>query len=223
MAGLDLVALVRNRTMSPEIAALLQAVGRERRSFLTLAVPRLAGKSTVMAAVLANAPEGTPLRVLDSGAAFVEAEQARPDGYLVIPEVSPYAVMPGYLWGDPVRRAFALTSRGYALATALHAPGVREAFGEICAGNGVPDELAARLEFTVYLRSLGRWQAPQRRVVAEVHQVLAVHNGTPEAVLLHRWDEAGDRFEVNAAPEGISDASALATAARDLARRAGEV
>lgn len=221
MANLDLVALVRNRTMSPEIAALLQAIGRERRSFLTLAVPRLAGKSTVMAAVLANAPEGTPLRVLDSDGAFAEAERAEPAGYLVIPEVSPYAVMPGYLWGEPVRRAFELTSRGHALATALHAPGVREAFEEICAGNGVPDKLAAHLEFTIYLRSLGRWQAPERRVVAEIHQVQGVHNGVPEALLLHRWDEAGDRFEVHALPQGI-DAGALAADAEALARRASE-
>ena len=53
MADLDLVALVRNGTMSPEIAATLSVAVRERRSFLVFAVPRLAGKSTVMHAMLA--------------------------------------------------------------------------------------------------------------------------------------------------------------------------
>jgi hypothetical protein len=222
VAELDLQALVRNRTMSPEVAALLQAIGREQRSFLTLAVPRLAGKSTVMAAVLENARGGTPIRVLDSNRAFLEAAQSQPEGYLVIPEVSPYAAAPGYLWGEPVRRAFELTSRGYALATALHAPGVAEAFEELCAGCGVPDELASRLEFTIYIRSLGPWQRPRRRVVAQVHQVFQVHNGVPEARLLHRWDEASDRFEVEAPPEGLSNARALSAAARAFGEPAGE-
>lgn len=116
MADLDLAALVRNHTMSPDIAALLEAIGRERRSFRTLAVPRMAGKSTIMAAILQNAPTDSPVRVLDSARAFTDAAQAEPRGYLVIPEVSPYAVMPGYLCGAPVRRAFELASRGFAMA-----------------------------------------------------------------------------------------------------------
>jgi hypothetical protein len=217
MPALDLTALVRNRTVSPEIAALLEAVGRAQRSFLTLAVPRMAGKSTVMAAILANAPAGTPVRVLDSTRAFTEAERAEPGGYLVVPEVSPYAVMPGYLWGAPVRRAFALAERGFALATALHAPGVEAAFEVLGRGNGVPDEAAAGLEFTLYIRSLGRWQAPHRRVVAEVHQVHRVHNGVPDATLLHRWDEAADRFESVAAPADLADGPSLAASARRFA------
>lgn len=217
MPALDLAALVGNRTISPEMAALLEAIGRERRSFLTLAVPRLAGKSTVMAAILENAPAGTPVRVLDSARAFTEAEGASPEGYLVVPEVSPYAVMPGYLWGASVRRAFALAGRGFSLTTALHAPGVEAAFDVLCRGNGVPDDSAASLEFTIYIRSIGPWQAPRRRVVAEVHQVHRVHNGNPEVTLLHRWDEAADRFESLAAPTGLSDGDALAASARRFA------
>ena len=39
---LDLGALVVNRTLSPSMAAICEAIGRERRSFLTFAVPRMA-------------------------------------------------------------------------------------------------------------------------------------------------------------------------------------
>ena len=62
MAELDLVELVRNRTMSPEIAATLWATAEQRRSFLVVAIPRLAGKTTVTQAMLQRVPAGTPLR-----------------------------------------------------------------------------------------------------------------------------------------------------------------
>lgn len=49
--GLRLPDLVRNGTMSAEIAATLAGAVEEGRSFFVLAVPRLAGKSTVTEAV----------------------------------------------------------------------------------------------------------------------------------------------------------------------------
>ena len=208
--------------MSPEMAALLQATALERHSFLTVAIPRLAGKSTVMNAVLEQAPEGTPVRVLvrhpdDVDALATEATR----GYLVVPEIAPYAAAPGYIWGNDVRRVFALLETGYALATALHAPGLDEAFAEICEGNGVPDAQAAHLRLVVYIRSIGPWQRPRRRVVAEVHEVLGAKDGRPQGQLLHRWDEASDRFEVVKPPDGIG-ATVDLEAASNRFRSAGE-
>jgi len=194
MPDLGLVDLVRNGTMSAEIAATLAAAAEERRSFLVFAVPRLAGKSTVMHAILARVPLGTPVRTV-TGEPDETGRLRRRDGrgYLVIPEIS-RAPVPGYLWGAPVRRVFGLLERGYALAAALHAPDVEEAFAIVCAGNGVPDEHAARVGLAVYLRSLGDWQAPARRVVEVVHEVHGVTQGKPHGRTLHRWDEAKDRF-----------------------------
>jgi len=51
-----------------------------------------------------------------------------------------------------------------------------------------PDDLAL-LALIVHLRSLGDWQEPTRRVVADVHA-----HGPKGLRLLHRWDEARDRF-----------------------------
>ena len=50
MEKLNLLDLVSNRTMNAEIAALLSAIGNEQRSLLVVALPRAAGKSTVLEA-----------------------------------------------------------------------------------------------------------------------------------------------------------------------------
>lgn len=189
--GLD--DLVANGTMSTEIAATLREVARARRSFLVMAIPRLAGKTTVMQAMLAEAV-GAPVVTLghDGDAVGPLVERAR-GGYLVVPEVSRGAWAPGYVWGAPVRAAFA--AAGCALATALHAPNPDEAFALICRGCRVPDADAARLDLVVYLRSLGPPDAPTARRVAAVHEIRGVQGGKPDARLLFRWDERRDRFE----------------------------
>ncbi|MBI2983443.1 MAG: hypothetical protein HYY42_04595 [Chloroflexi bacterium] len=215
--GIGLSDLVHNRTMSAEIAATLAGAAEERRSFLVFAIPRLAGKSTVLEAMLAHAGGDTPIRTV-TGTAAESARLRAGDGrgYLHIPEISD-APVPGYIWGEPVRRVFALLGRGYALAAALHASGVDEAFDIVCAGNGVPDQDAARLHLTVHIRSIGDWQAPTRRVVEAVHEIHGVTGGRPRLRALHRWSEEADRFVTVNEPRVVL-AERWARLARDLGR-----
>ena len=159
MTELTLADLVRNGTMSPEIAATLATAGAERRSFVTIAIPRLAGKTMVMRAILAHAPDGTPVHQLTEEAGPGLGIPAQAGGYLVMSEIAP-APFADYLWGPPVRRVFAALDRGFALATALHAPGVEEAFEVICAENGVPDAHASHLALAIYIRTLATGNAP---------------------------------------------------------------
>jgi hypothetical protein len=193
---LAIADLVANGTMSADMADTLRSVVRERRSFVVTAVPRLAGKSTVMAAMLAERRDGVPARVTTGSATEIrELVRSGERGYLVIPEISEYPV-PTYLWGPPVRRVFAALDKGFSLATALHSDSVEGTFDIICRGNGVPDEHAARISLVVYIRSLGTdWRAPTGRRVAAVDDVLGVTGGRPRTRRLHRWDEAADRFE----------------------------
>lgn len=192
---LALEALVRNGTMSAEIAATLAGAVEERRSFLVFAVPRLAGKSTVKKAMLARAGSDTPVRLVTGDPAEIARLRSGDGrGYVVIPEISRHPAAQGYIWGEPVRRVFSALERGYALAAALHAPGAEEAFDIVCHENGVPDEHAARIRLAVYVRSLGDWQAPTRRVIEAVHEVDGVTDGRPRLRALHLWDEAADRF-----------------------------
>jgi hypothetical protein len=185
---------VANGTMSQEIADVLRQTAQDHKSFLVMAVPRLAGKTTTMRAMLAE--QSKPVVALGYDGDEVDPLIAKAKGgYLVVPEISRGAWSAGYVWGDPVRRAFNGITQGTALATALHAPDPDEAFGIICQGCGVPDAHAARIALVVYLRSLGDWEHPARRVVSTVHEVRGVKDGKPDARLLFRWNEKTDRFE----------------------------
>jgi len=187
---------VANRTMSQEIADLLRDTARAHKSFIVVAVPRLAGKTTTMRAMLAE--QRRPVITLGDDGEDIGPLIARArDGYLVVPEITAGRgdAPGGYVWGEPVRQAFAGIARGTALAATLHAPALAEAFAKVCGGCGVPDADAARISVVVYLRSLGAWEQPTRRVVSTVHEIRGVSGGTPDARLLFRWDEAEDRFE----------------------------
>jgi type IV secretory pathway ATPase VirB11/archaellum biosynthesis ATPase len=191
--GLD--DLVANRTMSPAIAATLREIARDKRSFIVVAVPRLAGKTTVLRAILAERPASTPVKtVAEDDEALDQKIKKSSGGYLFIPEIAPSAAMPGYIWGADVRRIFKLAKEGVSLAATLHAEGPDDAFAQICDGCGVADDEASKFSFAVSLRSLGRWEEPTRRVVATVHEIEGVRDGKPRTKLLHEWDEEHDRF-----------------------------
>ena len=68
--------------------------------------------------------------------------------------------------------------------------------------NGVPDDDLRRLDVIVHIRSLGDdWEHPTRRVVVGVHEMVGIRDGEPKTRVLHRWDEAADRFEDVAEPK----------------------
>jgi hypothetical protein len=214
MSELSLLDLVRNGTMSTAIAATLATAASERRSLLYIAIPRHAGKSTTMMATLAYAPGGTPLHPLsrDAGPTLGIPEQGD-GGYLVLAEISDVG-FPHYLWGAPVRQAFDALDRGFSLVTALHAPGVEEAFEVISRLNDVPDEHAGRIDLAVYIRSLGAdWRNPTGRRIATLYEVDRVERGRPIGRVLYRWDEAADRFEPGEPPAFIGDRAKVSIAA----------
>jgi type IV secretory pathway ATPase VirB11/archaellum biosynthesis ATPase len=181
--------------MSTDIAGVLRATARERKSFIVMAVPRLAGKTTVLQAILAERPKAAPLRtVAEDGEDIPALLAASKGGYLLIPEITQSAAMPGYIWGAPVRRIFTAIGDGVTLAATLHAESPEDAFAQICRGCGVPDSDAQKIAVAVCLRSIGRWEEPSRRVVDSVHEVTRVNKGRPETRVLYHWDEKADRF-----------------------------
>lgn len=204
--ALALADLVANRTLAPGMAALLAAAVEARRSILMVAIPRNAGKTTLMTAVLEERPEAVPLYMLGTrhGESLGIPEAGAPTGYLSMSEIAPHPVTDGYLWGADVRRIFASAhTHGHAIATALHADGIDAAF-EVIAENGVPDEHASLIDVVVYIRSIGPWQAPERRAVEAIHEVERVRDGEVVGHLTHSWNETTDRFETAAAPTSVS-------------------
>jgi hypothetical protein len=181
--------------MSPDIAETLRGIARGGRSFTVFALPRLAGKTTVLRAILAErSPESPVMTLAQDGTDIDQLIKKSAGGYLVIPEIAKGAAMPGYIWGADVRRIFKVAKEGVSLAATLHADGPEDAFEQICKGCGVPDAEASKIAFAVHLRSIGRWEEPTRRVVQSVNAIEGVHDGKPQLKLLHRWDEQNDRF-----------------------------
>ena len=195
MADLTLLDLVRNGTMDAGVAATLSAIAEENRSFMVVAVPRFAGKSTVASAILGFVPRSVPLHYLSGSESEMEELGQHPDGgYLVVGEFS-QAPVPTYIWGSPVRKVFQTLRAGFSLSVCLHAPTVEEAYAAVCRGNGVTDEDASRISYMVYIERMGANLDDFWRRVAAVYEIDRVTGGVPHARLLHRWRREGDQFE----------------------------
>jgi hypothetical protein len=202
VAQISIAELVRNGTLSAEMAAVLWAAVDERRSFLTVAIPRFAGKTTTSNAVLAMRPPDVPVTPVAGERDMMQrlAEERR-GGYLTVAEFA-QAPMPGYIWGEPVRRVFeAVHAGGYALQTALHAPGVDAAIQEVTHGNGVSDDHASVFKLVMYIERFGHSQDSFWRRVTDLYEVERVENGRPVGRSLFRWRESDDRFEQLAEPQ----------------------
>lgn len=218
MAGLTLLDLVNNGTMDAEVAATLSFIAEEKRSFMVVAIPSGAGKSTTTQAMLDFVPDSVPVHHLSGSEAEMEGLRLRPDGgYLVVAEISPWVPRPNYIWGPKVRKVFLTLRAGYSLAVCLHAPTVEDAYDEVCRGNGIGDEDASRITYMVYIECVGSYWEDLKRRVAAVYEVERVVDGVPRARLLHRWDRRGDRFE------RMEHSKLLSTSAQQVRKRAERI
>ncbi|MSQ40698.1 MAG: hypothetical protein EXR55_03360 [Dehalococcoidia bacterium] len=168
------------------MAATLWAAVDQRWSFIVTAIPRLAGKTTNMNAMLALMPQGIPVHRLSGDVEeMARLQRAATGGYLVVGEFS-HAPVPTYTWGAPVRRVFEALSAGYSLATALHAPNLLDTFNVVCRENGITDAEASRIKLVLYIRRLGDSPDTYWRRLAQVYDIERVEGGQPAGRLLHR-------------------------------------
>lgn len=219
MSEITIAELVRNGTLSAEMAAVLWAAVDEQQSFLTVAVPRFAGKTTTSNAVLSLRPDDMPATPVAGEPSQMERlKQERRGGYLVVAEFA-QAPVPGYIWGEPVRRVFeTVHAGGYALQTALHAPGVDDAIQEVTFGNRVADEHASTFKLVMYIERFGQSFHTFWRRVTDLYEVYGVENGRPVGQSLFRWREDHDTFEQMAEPRQWGrDRAALERRARIIA------
>jgi hypothetical protein len=219
---LTIADLVGNGTLSSEIAALFWAAVDERRSFLTVAIPRFAGKSTLSNAVLAlRSPEVPVHPVAGEPEVMSRLAAERRGGYLVVAEFSE-APVPGYIWGEPVRRVFAMLGAGYALQASLHAPGIEAAVRVLTEENRVPDEQASAIDLVIYIERFGEELDSFWRRVSEVAEIDRVEGGRPVGRTLFRWERARDRFERVEAPRNFArDEEELRARARVIGELVG--
>ena len=203
MDRLTIVDLIANGTLSADQAAILWTVVEEQCSFVVVAIPRFAGKSTITKAIFDFLPPTVPVHRLSGQEEEMDRlKEEATGGYLVVAEFSK-APVPSYIWGAPVLKVFDTMTAGYALATALHASGIDEAFTEICSGNGVSDEAASRIDFMLYIRRFGEDKDDYWRRLSELYEVDHVLQGKPQGHLLSKWDEKSDQFVAVREPSSL--------------------
>ncbi len=188
----DVDELIRVGSLDARLVATIWYGLARRCSMLVAAGPRLAGKSTTAAALLALVPDGT--RFLPVGGEFPADAFNSTDGgskpYLVVNEVS--SGIPGrYLWGDDVRSLLLARERGLPFVGTLHASTSGEVVGTF-SGQPLmldPELVAGSLDLVLNLRESRRDGRGAR--------ALALVGGTerPEIRELMRWTPEAGRFE----------------------------
>ena len=170
---LSVVDLLEAGTLSLAQAAWLVARVAEGSSWLVGARPGGAGKTTVMAALLAMVPEGQRVRLTLARGRW---RNALPGETLISYELSP-GTYDAYIWGPQVRRLTELGLSGCRIVANLHADTLEEAREQVVGSCGATEEgfqafglflplrlAGSRLEPRPVLEKLywargGRWQA----------------------------------------------------------------
>ena len=199
--SLALPALISNGTMSAEVAAILWVLMEEHPSFLVVALPRKAGKSTVAEGLLGLTRPGTrtfTVRGNDESFDFL-GRMAPGDGYIICNEFS-RASVPIYIWGNPVRRVFGLMDQGYRVAASMHAETLDEALEILRSDSlGISDGQLGHLRLAILLRMGEDGQGAWRRVAA-VREIDGSDGSGLQQHDLCRWDPATDSWSLLSEP-----------------------
>ncbi|MDP3175937.1 MAG: hypothetical protein Q8M88_16020 [Phenylobacterium sp.] len=194
---ITIAKLIENHTMSADMAGLLWAAVSEKVSFLTAAVYRNAGKSTVAKAVLSLRSKNVSLHYASDNPEVTEKllNVEKHGGYLVVDEFSAYDY-PGYLWGDELRHVFKMLKIGYSLQASIHAENAQDAILELTEKNQISDEDASQIQLVIFIEMFGTTLADAKRRVTQIYEVHRVDEGKPLGHLIFKWDKESDNFEM---------------------------
>ncbi len=187
---LTLLYLVRNNTLDVRTAALLWLLVEHKASILVGAGPRLAGKTTLLTAIMDMAPpwyELVQTRGRYEDFSFLQTTTPEKT-YILVPELSDHT--PAYLWGAGVLTIFQAMARGYSLAATMHADTPMEVMHQLQQHPvGLPRQLMHHLHVIVNLHV----DNGLSDVVRRVRRVSLTMPG-PAFLSLMEWDHATDSF-----------------------------
>ena len=201
-----LLDLVRNNTLDLTLASLLWLMVEKKASIVAAAGPQLAGKTTLLSAVLDFMPPAYE-DVLTRGSRedFSFLDHMEPSTtYILVPELSDHT--PAYLWGDKVRALFDALDRGYSMVATIHADTPEQVL-DMLSGSPVlvPGHLLHHVDFVANLSlSYGA-----RGIVRRVGLLSAVLPGdragqvAPDIVSLARWRPETDTFALETSDSAL--------------------
>ena len=200
---LSLPDLVSNDTLSLELAALLWLLVEAKTSLLAAASPQMAGKSTLVYALLDLAPPEYR-SVLTRGEledfVFLEETDAS-ETYILVPELSDHT--PAYLWGDSVRTLFDALDAGYSMAATMHADTPEKVLQMLAAP---PASVPARLLHQTGVIINIRMDYGDRDITRQVSRVTLLEPGPMSVTLAQRPEDGG--------PERVLDSRRAVDAVR---------
>ncbi len=149
---MSLLELVENHTMDIRMASFLWLMAEKKASVIVAAPPRLAGKTTVLMAMLQMTPPWYRV-VITKGEQeeFSFLSETDPKNtYILVHEISNH--LPIYLWGSRVQTLFQALSRGYSFAATIHSGSAEDIVAQLESDEiAVPKELIANLHVVVNL------------------------------------------------------------------------
>jgi hypothetical protein len=146
----SLLWLVERDALDIRLAAFLSLAIEARASFIVVAEPHEAGKTTLLTALVDFLPDETqPVYLRGWYERFSFLDTLPPDSaYLLCNEISSH--LPTYLWGRGVRRVFDAAAAGYPLATTMHATSAADALEQLAGYPlDVPVEQLAAIDLVI--------------------------------------------------------------------------
>lgn len=146
----SLLWLIDRGALDVRLAAFLSLAIEARASFIVVAEPHEAGKTTLLTALIDFLPDNTqPVYLRGWYERFSFLDTLPPESaYLLCNEISSH--LPTYLWGRGVRRVFDAALAGYPLATTMHATSAADALDQLASYPlEVPSEQLATIDLVV--------------------------------------------------------------------------
>lgn len=195
---MSILELVNSGTLDLRLSGILWLMMEHRASVLVVAGPSMAGKSTMLNALLDFLrPEVEQIHLMNKVEDIIFSEDTvLAKTYMVAAEISNHGF---YLWGYEAIRAFELLSRGCGLSGTMHARTVREAVDILHAHLGLPLSLVANLDAVITLRVTGDWSTGAVRRVEAVGLIVSENDGLSIRIIASR---SPDNDELNFADDG---------------------
>jgi len=186
--ALSIVDLIKDGSITAEMAAFCWLTLQAGERFLTGAVPGGVGKTTLMAALLSFLPPEERI-VTVSDRRVIDNAISRP----VEPPVTYLAHEIGsgawfaYIWGRDARDFFRLSAGGARCVSCIHADTPLQSW-EALSGLGVGEEDFRRISLQLYMVADRTGRGVRRRVRSLCHFTGGAHRP------IYEWDGADDRF-----------------------------